>query len=61
MAHILLQPDPIDDVEFRAIKIDIHLGVVKIEQEDTFGDHGINSADEIMVGSSREEAIAGCN
>jgi hypothetical protein len=38
MAHFLFQPDPIDDFEFKAIIIDIHLGVVKIEQEDTYED-----------------------
>ena len=30
MAHFLFQPDAIDNVKFKPIKIDIHQGVIKI-------------------------------
>jgi len=34
MAQFLFQPDPIDGVHFKPIKIDIHQGVIKIGDYD---------------------------
>ncbi|MGN6823018.1 MAG: hypothetical protein ACTHJ7_09650 [Candidatus Nitrosocosmicus sp.] len=33
MAHFQVRPDPIDDLKFKPIKIDIHKGVIKIVDE----------------------------
>ncbi len=58
IGHFLFQPDPIDGVEFRPIRIDIHLGVVKIKHEAIYSDKDINNSEAIMVGTPREEVIA---
>jgi len=34
MAQFLFQPDPIDGVHFKSIKIDIHQGIIKIGDDD---------------------------
>ncbi len=57
MAHFLFQPDPIDGIEFRPIRIDIHYGVVKIELEEIYSDSDINNSEAIIVGATREEVI----
>jgi hypothetical protein len=38
MTHFLFQRDPIDGVEFKPIKIDIHKGFIKIADEEIFYD-----------------------
>ena len=38
MAHFLFQSDPIDDIHFNPIKIDIHQGVIKIMDDEIFYD-----------------------
>ena len=58
MAHFLFQPDPIDGVEFKPVRIDIHLGVVKVQREEIYSDNDINNSEVIMVGTPREEVIA---
>jgi len=38
MAQFLFQPDPIEGVHFKPIKIDIHQGVIKIVDDEIFYD-----------------------
>ena len=45
MAIFLFQPDPIDGVKFKPIKIDIHQGVIKIV-DDIFYDFHYVELDE---------------
>jgi hypothetical protein len=42
MACFLFQPDPIDGVKFKPIKIDIHQGVIKIVDDEIFYDFQLN-------------------
>jgi hypothetical protein len=42
MAKFLFQPDPIDEVYFKPIKIDIHKGVIKIVDDEIFYDFELN-------------------
>ncbi len=58
MAYFLFRPDPIGGVEFRPIRIDIHLGVVRMAQEEIYSDRDINNSEAVMVGAPREEVIA---
>jgi hypothetical protein len=58
MAHFLFQPGSIDGMAFKPIRIDIHLGVVKIETDGISCDFDINNFNAIMVGTSRGEVIA---
>ena len=43
MTMFLFQPDPIDGVKFKPIKIDIHKGVIKIVDEEIHYDYHINN------------------
>ena len=57
MAHFLFQPDPIDGVQFKPIKIDIHQGVVKIVDDEIFYDFQLNTTQSVIVGRDREEVL----
>ena len=58
MAKFLFQPDPIDGVEFKPLRIDIHLGVIKIVDEEIYYDFQINNSESVIVGTDREEVLA---
>ena len=57
MAHFLFQPDPIDEVKFKPIKIDIHQGVIKIVDDEIFYDFQLNTTESIIVGRDRDEVL----
>lgn len=57
MPHFLFQPDPIDGVEFRPVRVDIHRGVVKIVDEEIHHDFEINSTECMVVGTDRNEIL----
>ena len=59
MAKFLFQPDPIDGVKLNSIKIDIHQGVVKIVNEEILYDFQLNNTESVIVGTDKEEALAG--
>ncbi len=63
MAHslYLFQPDPIDDVEFRPIRIDIHLGVEKIEQGEIYSDLDINNLTQTWLELQEKRSWQACN
>ena len=58
MAKFIFQPDPINAVEFKPIRIDIHLGVIKIVDEEIYYDFQLNNSESIIVGTDREEVLA---
>jgi len=58
MAHFLFQSDPIDDIHFNPIKIDIHQGVVKIVDDEIFYDFQLNTTQSVIVGTDRDEVLA---
>jgi hypothetical protein len=49
MAKFLFQLDPIDGVEFKPIKIDIHQGVIKIVDEEIYYVFQLNTIQSIIV------------
>ena len=57
MAQFFFKPDPIDGVEFKPIKIDIHMGVIKIVDEEIYYDFQTNNTESIIVGTEREEVL----
>jgi hypothetical protein len=57
MARFLFQPDPINGIKFKPIKIDIHKGVVKIVDDEIFYDFQINNTESVIVGTDREEVL----
>ena len=57
MAQFLFQPDPIDGVHFKPIKIDIHQGVIKIIVDKIFYDFQLNTTESVIVGTDREEVL----
>ncbi len=57
MPHFLFQPDPIDMVEFRPVRLDIHRGVVKIVDEEIHHDFEINNTECVVVGKDRREVL----
>src|SRR6478609_1086106 len=57
MAQFLFQPDPIDEVKFKPIKIDIHQGVIKIVDDEIFYDLQLNTTESVIVGTDREEVL----
>ena len=57
MTNFLFQPDPIDGVEFKPLKIDIHLGVIKIVDEEIYYDFQINNSESVIVETDREEVL----
>jgi hypothetical protein len=58
MTKFLFQPDPINGIEFKPITIDIHLGVIKIVDEEIYYDFQLNNSESIIVGTDREEVLA---
>ena len=58
MAQFLFQPDPIDGVHFKPIKIDIHQGVIKIVDDEIFYDFQLNTSQSVMMGRDRDEVLA---
>jgi hypothetical protein len=58
MSKFLFQPEHIDGIEFKPIKIDIHLGVIKIVDEEIYYDFQLNNSGSIIVGTDREEVLA---
>jgi hypothetical protein len=57
MASFLFQPDPIDGVKFKPIKIDIHQGVIKIVDTEIFYDFQLNNSESVIVGTDRDEVL----
>ena len=57
MAHFLFQPDPIDGIKFKPIKIDIHQGVIKIVDDEIFYDFQLNTTKSVIVGTDRDEVL----
>jgi hypothetical protein len=57
MASFLFQPDPINGVQFRPVKIDIHLGVIKIANDEIYHDFQINNTESVIVGTERGEVL----
>ena len=55
MAHFQFQPDPIDAVKFKPIKIDIHKKVIKIINDEIFYDFHLNTTQSVIVGIDRDE------
>ncbi|HYO06290.1 MAG TPA: hypothetical protein VER14_04840 [Phototrophicaceae bacterium] len=58
MAEFFFKPDPIDGVEFKPVKIDIHLGVIKIVDEEIYHDFQPNNTESVIVGTDRKEVLA---
>jgi hypothetical protein len=54
MANFLFQPDPVDGVNFKPIKIDIHQSVIKIVDDEIFYDFQLNTTESIIVGTERK-------
>ena len=57
MTHFLFQPDPIDGVRFKPIKIDIHKGVIKIVDDEIHYDFQLNNTESVIVGTDRDEVL----
>ena len=57
MPKFLFQPDPIDGYEFNPIPIDIHLGIIKIPNDEIIDDFGINTTESVIVGADRAEVL----
>ena len=55
MAQFLFQPDPIDGVHFKPIKIYIHQGVIKIGDDDLLWQ--LNATESAIVGRDRDEVL----
>ena len=57
MPQFFFKPDPIDGVEFKPIEIDIHMGVIKIVNEEIYYDFQTNNTESVIVGTEREEVL----
>jgi hypothetical protein len=57
MTKFLFQPDPIDGVNFKPIKIDIHKGVIKIVDDEIHYEFQLNNTESIIVGTDRDEIL----
>ena len=57
MAYFLFQPDPIDSIQFKPIKIDIHQGVIKVVDDEIFYDFQLNTTESVIVGTNRQEVL----
>lgn len=57
MAQFLFQPDPIDGIKFKPIKIDIHKDVIKIVDEEIHYDFQLNNTESVIVGTDIEEVL----
>jgi hypothetical protein len=55
--QFLFQPNPIDGISFKPIAIGIHLGVIKIFDEEIYYDFQLNNSESIIVGTDRERSI----
>ena len=55
MAQFLFQPDPIEGVHFKPIKIDIHQGVIKIGDDDLLWP--LDATESAIVGRDRDEVL----
>jgi hypothetical protein len=53
--QFLFQPNPIDGVKFKPIKIDIHQGVIKIVDDLIFYDFQLNTTESVIVRRDRDE------
>ena len=54
MAKFLFQPDPINGVQFGPVKIDTHLGVIKIANDEVYHDFQTHNTESVIVGTERE-------
>src|SRR5919112_241079 len=57
MAQFLFQPDPIDGIKFKPIKIDIHKRSYQVDDDEIFYDFQINTTESVIVGTDREEVL----
>ena len=57
MAKFLFQPDPINGAQFRPVKVDIHLGVIKITNDEIYHDFQSNNTESVIVGTERDEVL----
>jgi hypothetical protein len=57
MAHFFFQPDSIDGINFKPIKIDIHQGVIKIVDDEVFYDFQLNTIQSVIIGRDRNEVL----
>ena len=57
MAKFLFQLDPIDGIDLKPIKIDIHQSVIKIVDDEIFYDFQLNTTESVIVGAEREEVL----
>jgi hypothetical protein len=55
--QFLFQPDPIDEVKFKPVKIDFHKGVIKIVNDEIFYDFQSNTTESAIVGTDRDEVL----
>jgi hypothetical protein len=58
LPKFLFQSDPINEVEFKTITIDSHIGVIKIIDEEIYYDFQLNNSESIIVGTDREKVLA---
>lgn len=58
LAEFFFKPDPIDGVEFKPVKIDIHLGTIKIVDEEIYYDFQPNNTESVVAGTDRKEVLA---
>jgi hypothetical protein len=56
-SKFLFQPDLIDGVRFKPIKIDIHKRVIKIVDEEIHYDFQLNNTEFVIVGTNRNEIL----
>ena len=57
MPRFLFQPDSIDGVCFKPIKIDIHKGVIKLVDNEIFYDFQLNTTESVIVERDSEEVL----
>ena len=53
----LFQPDLIENVKFKPIKIDIHQGVIKIADDEIYYDFQLNNTESVIVGADKDEVL----
>lgn len=57
MSRFLFQIDPINGMQLRPVKIDIHLGVIKIANDEIYHDFRINNTGSVVMGTERDEVL----
>ena len=57
MAYFLFQPDLIDGINFKPIKIYIHQEIIKIVDDEIFYDFQLNTTESVIVGRDRKEVL----